>query len=133
MPTTSKLDRLSQQVDEQRAELDRQVAVAQEVERERARLQRNLDDAADALQLADSRFGFFKARAAELQDTLATLWGRSDSGLGNGTTPDYSGLVACRAAVVDFQRVRPIYQAQVNTAQAALDKFEREHLQNSGH
>ncbi len=128
MPTI--LDRLrgiaaqtEEQIEQQKAALERQHREARDLQRKYSELSNAAEAANEQLRSAEQQFA---GQQVELKNRLAAIadgWGSPS--VPNG--PTYAQIVAIRAAVEDFPRVRAILATRFNAAQALLAEFEKKH------
>jgi len=122
------LHRLQREADQQRQALEANIAEADQHQRRLSGLQRCVDDAADTLIRADSQLAQLKGAAASIEEGMLVAWGLT-AHVADGTPtrpPDYSALVAIRAAISDFPRCRKQLENNLAVAQRALHDFENE-------
>ena len=118
--------RLQAEAEEKRTALEASITEAENYQRRLSALQRNVDDAADALIRADSQLAALKGAAASMEDAMLRAWGNATHAVDGTATapPDYSALVAIRAAIEDFPRCRKQLTQNLAVAQRALDDFQ---------
>lgn len=110
----------------QEAELQIKIAQAEAAQRVLAKLQREVDDAADDLIRADVRLATDQASlAAMLDHDLIDAWSKPDR---EGVFPsqrlnDMHAVVLLRAGIEDFPRVRAILADRCTKANDAMTKF----------
>jgi len=124
---TGKQDRIrhsQEQLDQKRAELDKESAEAAAVQERLHYLQIDVERAADQLTMAEGQLHAFKATLAALRGALLESWGNTSIIAYHGADgPNYSDVVRIQAAVDDWPRVRAHLSAKVETAQKALANF----------
>ncbi len=139
-PTSPAVARMSQEIADlklnselQQAKLDEKIAAAEAIQSSLSRLQRNLDDAVDALVIGDAQAEGHRASFENLRSRVLTVWGKDDSRR-HSSTPShlnqrlkvYTDLAAHQAATIDYDEpVRPSLVERVGKAQSALDDFEQ--------
>jgi len=95
------------------------------------RLQKQVDNAANAILTAESRRNQFAQRIKELIATAGTLWGRSNDEFSPGISPAYSlveaygNVVALENALADFSRIKPQLVANLDAAKEQLAEFSK--------
>ena len=114
--------------------LEAKIEAAQKVQDQLNRLQANVDEAADALLLADAQCASHRRSLAAMEaNDLILSWGRDDTGLRPGQRNamerrlyDYQTVLVMRSAIEDYEtRVRQILVERVTETQATLSKFQK--------
>lgn len=123
-PFADDIRRLQKEAAEKNAELDAQLAAAEQLQRQSERFEHEIENHADRLFRAGLRFSAFEVRARQLRVLLIDLWGRPDE----RNPVDYSGLVALEAAIADYPRTQRILAANLATAQQELANFKASNL-----
>jgi chromosome segregation ATPase len=121
------LDDLKKSAADQAAAIERRIAEKKSQQERLAQLERQFDDASDALLLADSQHAADKNQMAGLEQDLIDLWSKPR----NARNPEsrvngYNGLAILRLAVSDFPRVRQVLAARLADAEAALEAFKQQ-------
>src|SRR5438105_3773093 len=98
-------------VKRQHAEIDAAAAKQKEHQLQLGRLQKQVDNAANAILTAESRRNQFAQRIKELIATAEGLWGRSNNEFSPGISPAhslveaYGNVAALENALADFSRI----------------------------
>jgi len=126
---------LEEETAAEHAEVDARAAKARESQTQLGNLQRQVDNAADALMSAESRKQYFVERIRQLKTLTLTLWGRPlpnpeydpvDLTI-NSLTEAHQTIAACEAALADFPQAARLLEAHVANAKAKLAEFQKLH------
>lgn len=111
------------------AEIDRKAQARKDHEFQLGRLQKQVDDATDALLTAESRRNSFTQRIKELIATAEGLWSQTSGAPGispvHGLVEAYGNIAALENACADFSRIKPRLVANVDAAKSSLSEFQR--------
>ncbi|MGC3992062.1 MAG: hypothetical protein QM796_20690 [Chthoniobacteraceae bacterium] len=80
------------------------------------------------LAAADAEFDAYKARRAQLAESLRTVWWGASQRAGNMAENGYAALLALDAAIADYPNARKVIADQLAQIESSIKNFEREHL-----
>lgn len=117
-------ERTEDEIAKKQGELERHRKEVAQIMEEYQSLQSDLEAAKMRLKLTAEQARLCKDNLEQMQKGIVECWGNPDA---HPNGPDYREIVASKAAMEDYSRVRSVLTGRVRSIELLIEQFEKTH------